>query len=68
MDNVRDKQERGRQPKGENHYAAKLSDQDVIDMRKAHAGGAWQGDLARKYGVDPSHVSDIINNKSRVIN
>lgn len=68
MDNVRDKQERGRQPKGDNHYATKLSDQDVINIRKAHANGAWQSDLASKYGVDPSHVSDIINNRRRVIN
>jgi DNA-binding transcriptional regulator YiaG len=65
MDNVRDKMERGRQPKGENHYAAKLSNQDVANIRKAHLDGVWQSDLARQYGVDPAHVSDIINNKRR---
>lgn len=65
MDNVRDKMKRGRQPKGENHYAAKLSDQEVIDIKAAHASGVWQADLAREYGVDSSHVSDIIRGKRR---
>lgn len=67
MDNVRDKQERGRQPRSSTHYATRLSDQDIIDIRNAHAEGVWQSELARKYGVDPSHVSDIINNRRRVI-
>ena len=65
MDNMRDKMERGRQPKGETHYATKLSDDDVAEIRKLHSEGAWQADLARTYGVDPSHVSDIIRGNRR---
>lgn len=50
---------------GEDHGNAKLSNADVADIRASHAAGAIGSDMAREYGVSPSTVSQIVNNKRR---
>lgn len=54
--NMRDAIERGRLQVGENHYAAKLTEKDVLEIR------ACEGTLAsigERYGVNPSNVGMI---------
>jgi predicted XRE-type DNA-binding protein len=54
-------------PKGENHYSSKLSDQEVKEIRRlCSIDRVKQKDIAERYGVDPSHISDIVNYKKRL--
>ena len=43
----------------------KLSDDDVRDIRVAFADGELQKAIAARYGVARSHVSGIVNSKTR---
>ena len=43
----------------------KLSTDDVIDIRWVHGLGASGQSIARAFGVSPTTVSTIVNNKSR---
>jgi hypothetical protein len=58
-DNSRDYAERGRGHKGEDHERAKLSDRDVIVIRRAISLGFRNADIAKKYNVVPSTISHI---------
>lgn len=42
-----------------------LSDADVAEIRRLAGDGGPQVELARRYGVHPSHVSDIISGRRR---
>lgn len=68
-DNMRDRAQKGRYnlPSGEQHYNAKLTEQQVAEIRqlyvpysRTHGTNA----LAEMYGVAQSLVSYIVNNKS----
>lgn len=63
-ENTRQRDERGRRtpPRGESHGRAKLTQAqvDAICARYA-AGGISHRQLAREYGVHPSHVGRLIN-------
>lgn len=48
-------------PRGEQHYASRLSEAKVIDIRRRAAGGEAQKSLAIEYGVRPDHVSRIVH-------
>lgn len=65
-DNNRDTVRRNRNSKGQKHYNAKLSDQDVKDIRTMFFLGVRQCDIGKKYNVHQSYISDIINNKARI--
>lgn len=43
---------------------AKLTDDDVIAIRDAHAAGATQMDLARRYGLRQSTIYSIVHRKT----
>src|SRR5689334_22453460 len=58
-DNVRDRDDRGRQAKGERHPIAKLNDQAVREIRRQLSEGQPQRALARRYGVNPKVIVDI---------
>ena len=61
-DNMADKVKKGRHlsVRGEAHSSAKLSNSDVIAIRKRLAtGGEFQKDIARAYGVSPQLISHI---------
>jgi hypothetical protein len=50
-----------RMPHGERHYNARLTLEQVAELRAAYAtGGVRQVDLAARYGVDQTHVSRIV--------
>lgn len=64
-DNMRDMQSKGRGRwsgvYGERHGGAKLTEAQVIEMRRLHAaGGISQAALARRFGVSQAMVSRII--------
>jgi hypothetical protein len=79
QDNIRDKVTRHRHPcgdrhgmrlhpecvvRGERHYQAKLTEQDVRAIRNTFAGGcASMTKLARIYGVSTANVSCIIHRR-----
>lgn len=51
--------------RGEKHYRARLSTEDVEEIKELVAAGNTQSDVAERFGVGQSHVSRIVNNKSR---
>lgn len=51
---------------GETHYAAKLSDADVVEIRRLGAAGLLHREIAARYGVIRQHVTRILNNQNRV--
>lgn len=65
-DNVADRVARGRSRyvHGERHGGAKLSEQQVGQLREMYAaGGIRQADLAQRFGVSQGTVSHIVNRK-----
>lgn len=61
-DNQKDAYEKKqrKQPKGERHSNAKLTSAQVKSIRSAYTKGAYQTDLAKKYGVSQTSISLII--------
>jgi hypothetical protein len=66
-DNIQDmlNKNRNNPSKGENHFRCKLSDQDVLDIRKARKKGVLGKVLAEKYHVSKTQIYRIANNKRR---
>ena len=58
LSNVRDMYARGRQGR-----SGKLTDEQIIEIRKRRANGARQVDLARDYGVSGGQISMIVRGK-----
>jgi len=48
---------------GENHYKAKLSEEDVTYIRANLTGWGSVAKLARKFGVTPGNISSIKHNR-----
>lgn len=61
--NFADKIEHGTSGRGERSNLAKLTERQVLDIRRL-GGSITQRDLAARYGVDQSTISDIIRRKS----
>jgi hypothetical protein len=61
-DNVADRIKNGLQPRGETHGQALLTADDVRMIRSL-VGSVSQKELARRYGVDPSSVSNIVRRR-----
>jgi hypothetical protein len=63
-DNMRDMDARNRrvnaQPSGEDCAHSRLTANEVRSMRREHAAGERQVDLAKKYAISQAHVSQII--------
>lgn len=49
--------------KGSNNNNSKLSEQDVINIRRLYAEGNIMKDIAKAYNISKPHVSDIVNHK-----
>jgi len=69
QENTADKVRKGRQVKGELVHTAKLSKQDVIDIRNmlppnTRAPRGLPGKIAEKYGITKQYVSEIWGRKS----
>ncbi len=67
-ENVADMMAKGRQHNrtGSKNSCAKLTEQDVIEIREACASGARQADMARKYNVSQVAISLIVLRKKWV--
>lgn len=64
-ENSRDMTEANRQINGEKHYCAKLTENDIKEIRNKYSSGnykLWQ--LCNTYNVKKSTMSAIINNKT----
>lgn len=62
-DNAKDRATRGRGARGERHGNAKLTAQQVRDIRDKRAAGVKLKPLAQEYGVHISLISQIANGK-----
>jgi len=63
-DNMADRDRKGRTACGEQIKQARLRAADVLDIRRRYSTGQFtQRVLAREYGVDPSHISEIVTGK-----
>jgi len=49
-----------REQRGESNASAKLSNDQVVELRDAYAGGALQSDLASRYDVTQSCISAVV--------
>jgi hypothetical protein len=72
-DNNADRHAKGRTARGEKiaakvrgelNYAARLTESDVRDIRRLAESGLSHGRLARRYRVDQSHITNIVNRKA----
>ena len=59
-DNIRDCMEKGRLPQGENMWNARLTTEQVREIRRRCASGETQRRVATSYGLCQQHISDII--------
>jgi hypothetical protein len=62
--NHADKNEHGTSPRGERHPQAKLSEQDVLQMRRMRASGRVYRDIAADCGVSVMAAHRAINGKN----
>lgn len=64
LENIADMVGKLRNPKGEKHGSAKLSD-DQIDAIRLLGASMPQRKIAERFGVTQGHVSDILNGRKR---
>jgi hypothetical protein len=62
--NFMDKREHGTAWAGERHHNAKITVDDVRDIRKAFASGTTQVSLGKQYGMSQTTISSIVRGKS----
>ena len=62
-DNAKDMVNKGRSAKGEDHSQVKLTEQEVKMIRKLYKRQMKQPELAIRFNIDQSHVSNIVNYK-----
>lgn len=63
-DNIRDRDERGRQARGERSNLSKLTEADVLEIRRRDAAGERQNAIAVAFETDPSNVNRICNGRT----
>lgn len=63
QENMKHRDETGRQAKGNLIRTTKLTEEQVLEMRSLYAKGIQQKELAYKYGIHPSQISRILNMK-----
>jgi len=66
-DNIDDMLRKRRQPHGVRHWSARLSTDQVAEIRRRRAAGERTIDLAAEFGIDRSHVSNIASGRKRRI-
>jgi len=65
QDNVNDKLDRRRQPRGEEIKLAKLTEKDIIKIRELFQEGSMtQQEIADQYGVCQTTISRVILNQT----
>jgi hypothetical protein len=61
--NVLDKIEHGTMPHGEAHHKAKLTEDQVREIRRRSDEGESRSDLGREFGVSATNISGIVRRK-----
>jgi hypothetical protein len=61
--NTLDMLERNRQAKGEKNGSAKLTENDVKDIRKLRVSGMLLKEISKRYGIGVSTVGQIVNRR-----
>jgi hypothetical protein len=64
-ENIADKQRDGTQNRGQNHGRAKLTDEQVAEVRRRRANGETGRSLAHEFGVDVNTICRIHLRKYR---
>jgi hypothetical protein len=64
MQNMHDKINRGRDTRGEDVCTAKLSTEQVEEIRQRYEAGETQVSLAGAFGVGQPHISTIVRRKA----
>jgi hypothetical protein len=64
LDNIRDAVERGRTPKGEGHWQAKLTENDVREIKMLISKGVRNLDIAKMYNIGKDSISNIKREKN----
>jgi hypothetical protein len=54
----------GHKPRGSNHHKSKLTEEDVVEIKKRLEQGETQASLARYYGVSQPSIRDIKSGRS----
>jgi hypothetical protein len=67
LENLADRERKGRTVRGEQHPATKFTDAQVAQIRAEVAGGASQTAVRLAYGISRSHVSWLCSNKGRIV-
>lgn len=62
--NMADASKRGLLPKGERAPTAKLTEDQVMEIRRLKASGLTQRVIAQEFGVSQGHISYIVNRRS----
>lgn len=63
-ENQTDRVLHGTDNRGERYGLAKLTERDVLEIRRRYAGeGISQRKLAREFGLHQTHIGDIVNRK-----
>jgi hypothetical protein len=62
-DNTADMMQKSRQARGERHSQAKLTEADVVHIRREYGSGPTQREIAKRHGVSIGTVSMIVNKK-----
>lgn len=63
LDNIADRQTKNRQSKGENHGKAKLTEEQVLEIRRTYRRGVYGSGirrLAKRYGVGKSAMEQLV--------
>lgn len=60
--NTQDAVNKDRLCRGERHHEAKISDEQVAEMRRLYEGGMTKAQVARQFGVSHEHGWDLITN------
>lgn len=63
LDNARDARERGQYPRGERVHTARLTEVQVLEMRRLYAGGARIVDIARQMEATYNQVSGVVHRR-----
>jgi len=63
-DNMQDAVKKGRMQKGMDRWCSKLTEAQVLSIRREYAEGKSQSELARKYGVDQTTIHYIVTRKT----
>lgn len=62
--NMTDMAQKGRSADGEDSGQAKMTEEQVLDLRRRYSAGEGLRDLAKEFGIAPSTASYIVNLKT----